>query len=321
MKLAITARLPVDVAARTAGLTVVQGSSGRMSMDEVVACDPDALVCLLTDRIDAAVMDRTPHLQVIANVAVGLDNIDIAAASERGICVTNTPEVLTEATAECAIALLFAVARRLGEGERLLRAGRWQGWAPDLLLGLPIAGTTLGVVGMGRIGQRVARLGQALGMTVCYATPRALAADSVLGATHLDLSTLLSSADFVSLHCPLRPDTRDLLDRSALSRMKPTAVLINTARGELVDEDALCDQLEAGRLFGAGLDVYRNEPRVSPRLLACERVTLAPHLGSATTTARTLMAELAIDAAVSVMRGQRPRTLINEAAWPPRRCP
>jgi glyoxylate reductase len=318
VKLALTAHLFIDVAARTQGISVVQGSGRGSGLALAIASDPDALVCLLSDRVDSARMDQAPRLRVVANVAVGLDNIDVAAATERGICVTNTPDVLTEATAEHAIALMFAAARRLGEGERLLRSGAWQGWALDLLLGLPIAGATLGIVGMGRIGQRVAQLGHALGMSICYCSPRAVASAEASGAVRLALPELLQRADFVSLHCPLRHDTRGLLDRRALASMKPTAVLINTARGELVDEDALCDQLAAGGLFAAGLDVFRNEPKVSPRLLACDRVVLAPHLGSATTKARTRMAELAIDSAVSVLRGRRPPTLVNPEAWPPR---
>jgi glyoxylate reductase len=343
VKLAVLARLPLDVAARIsagpagAPIDVVGvpdgGPSDRLPLDEALAADPDGVVCLLRDRLDAAAMDRAPRLRVIANVAVGLDNIDVAAATARGICVTNTPDVLTEATAELTIALLFAAARRLPEGERLVRSGAWRGWALDQLLGVPIAGATLGIVGLGRIGAKVAALGRALGMRVVYApsghaeppagagASRSAAAAAALGLPALPLPELLAAADFVSLHCPLTAETRDLLSRPALALMKPTAVLLNTARGELVDEDALCDQLEAGRLFAAGLDVYRGEPHVSPRLLACPRIALAPHLGSATTKARTQMAELAIDAAVSVLRGERPRTLVNEAAWPPRRRP
>lgn len=320
LKLVVTARLPIDVGARAAGLQVVEPASGRLPLDEALAHQPDGLVCLLLDRIDGAVLDRAPRLQVVANVAVGLDNLDVAAATARGICVTNTPDVLTEATAELAIALLFAAARRLGEGDRLVRSGGWRGWSLDLLLGVPIAGATLGLVGLGRIGQRVAQAGRALGMNVCYAAPRPVAAAEARGAPHLPLDELLATSDFVSLHCPLTAATRDLIDRRALGLMKPTAVLVNTARGELIDEEALCDRLEAGQLFAAGLDVFRGEPNVAPRLRACPRIALAPHLGSATTKARILMAELAIDAAVSVLRGQRPRTLVNEAAWPPARA-
>jgi glyoxylate reductase len=322
VKLAVTAKLPVEVAPRAPGVEVVQrlDGDGRMSLDEVAGHQPDGLVCLLLDRIDAAFLDRVPSLQVVANVAVGLDNIDVAAATARGICVTNTPDVLTEATAELAIALLFAAARRLGEGERLMRRRGWRGWSLDLLLGVPIGGASLGIVGMGRIGQKVAQLGQALGMHVAYAAPRPSPAAEALGLPRRSLDELLAGSDFVSLHCPLTADTRDLIDRRALSLMKPTAILINTARGELVDEDALVDRLEAGELLAAGLDVFRGEPNVSPRILACERIALAPHLGSATTKARISMAELAIDAAVSTLRGQKPRTLVNETAWPPRRA-
>ncbi len=331
VRLAVTATLPTDVAARAAAsagpaIAVLappsSGPGGRLSLEEVAAAEPDGLVCLLLDRIDAAFLDRVPSLRVVSNVAVGLDNIDVAAATARGICVTNTPDVLTDATAEMAIALLFAAARRLPEGERLLRDGAWRGWSLDLLLGVPIAGATLGIVGMGRIGRKVAALGRGLGMSICYASPRPLAEEAAAalgGAEPLELDELCRRADFLSLHAPLGPGTRDLLDRRRLALLKPTAVVINTARGELLDEEALCDQLEAGRLFAAGLDVFRGEPRVSPRILACPRVALAPHLGSATTRARTQMAETASDSAIAVLRGDKPRTLVNEAVWPVRR--
>lgn len=326
MRLAVTARLPTDVAARAArsGATEFEVlappdvAGARLSLDEVAAAAPDGLICLLLDRIDAAFLDRVPSLRVVANVAVGLDNIDVAAATARGVCVTNTPDVLTDATAEMTIALLFAAARRLPEGERLIRDGAWRGWSLDLLLGVPIGGATLGIVGMGRIGRKVAALGRGLGMSICYASPRPLAAEDAAalgGAEHLPLDELCRRADFVSLHAPLGPQTRELLDRRRLALLKPTAVVLNTARGELLDEDALCDRLEAGQLFAAGLDVFRGEPHISPRLLACPRVALAPHLGSATTKARTEMAETATDSAIAVLRGQKPRTLVNEAAW------
>lgn len=318
MKLAVTARLPVDVATRAAPFAVIGPAHGQLTRQEVIAARPQALICLLSDRIDAELLDALPELQVVANVAVGIDNIDVAAATARGICVTNTPDVLTEATAELTLALLFAAARRLADGERLIRAGQWHGWALELLLGVPIAGATLGIVGLGRIGAKVAQLGRALGMRICYASPRPSPAAPALEAEHLPLPELLRRADFVSLHCPLSAETRGLLSRDALSLLRPSAILINTARGELVDEDALCELLEQGRLFGAALDVFCNEPAVSPRILSCPRLTLAPHLGSATTKARTQMAELAVEAALAVLRGQRPRTLINPTAFPPR---
>lgn len=318
MKLAVTARLPLDVATRAAPFAVIGPEQGQLTRAEVIAAQPQALVCLLSDRVDAELLDALPELQVVANVAVGIDNIDLAAATARGVCVTNTPDVLTEATAELTLALLLAAARRLSEGEKLIRAGQWQGWALDLLLGVPIAGATLGIVGMGRIGAKVAQLGRALGMRICYSSPRPSPAAAALEAEHLPLAELLRRADFVSLHCPLRPDTRGLLDREALALLRPSAILLNTARGELVDEEALCELLEQGRIFGAALDVFCNEPAVSPRILSCPRLTLAPHLGSATTKARTQMAELAVDAAVAVLRGARPQTLVNPLAFPPR---
>lgn len=276
----------------------------------------EALVCLLTTRVDAALLDRAPRLRVVANVAVGVDNIDVAAATARGICVTNTPDVLTEATADLAFALLLAAARRLGEGERLVRGGGWRGWDMGLLLGADVWGQTLGVIGFGRIGQAMARRGRGFGMTVLYAQPRSI--DTDLGA-HVPVDELLGRADFVSLHCPLTAATRHVIDEAAIARMRPTAILVNTARGACVDEAALAAALTEGRLAGAGLDVFADEPRIDPALLACPRAVLAPHLGSATTTARRRMADLALGAARAVLADERPPNLVNPAVWPVRR--
>jgi lactate dehydrogenase-like 2-hydroxyacid dehydrogenase len=217
--------------------------------------------------------------------------------------ITNTPDVLTEATAELAFALLLAAARRLGEGERLVRSGTWTGWALDQLLGIQLAGKTLGIVGNGRIGRAMARRATGFGMQVIVADP----ADP----TAMPVDELFATADCVSLHCPLTPDTRHLVNAARLARMKPTAILVNTSRGGCVDEAALIDALTAGRIFAAALDVYAREPEIDTRLASCPRLVLAPHIGSATTETRTKMAELCRDAVIDVLAGRRPRHLVN----------
>ena len=226
----ITAELPVDPAAAVPGAEVVRVAPTELAS---AIAGADAVVCLLSDHIDADLLDRAPRLRVVANVAVGFDNVDVAAATARGVAVANTPDVLTEATADLAFALVLAAARRLGEGERLVRSGRWTGWALDQLLGVDVWGRTLGLVGLGRIGRAVARRGRGFQMDVLYAAPRPAPDADELGATRVPLDELLARADVVSLHCPLTPETRGLIDAAALARMKPTAVLVNTARGGL----------------------------------------------------------------------------------------
>ncbi|MBK9031983.1 MAG: D-glycerate dehydrogenase [Myxococcales bacterium] len=269
--------------------------------------DAEALVCLLGDRIDREVLAAAPRLRVVANYAVGYDNVDVAAAAAAGVVVTNTPDVLTEATADFTWALILATARRLGEGERLVRAEQWTGWSPDFLLGTELGGRTLGLIGLGRIGRAVARRARGFGMAVVAADsrPGRRGADAD-GVRWVDLDELYACADVVSLHCPLTPATRGLIDAAALARMRPGALLINTARGGCVDEAALADALVAGRLGGAGLDVFAAEPAIDPRLRAAPRTVLAPHLGSATTTARVRMAELCISAVADVLAGRVP---------------
>jgi len=309
----VTDRLPVDPVASLPRASVAWATPAELPEALATA---DALVCLLTTRVDAALLDRAPRLKVVANVAVGVDNIDVAAATARGVCVTNTPDVLTEATADLAFALLLAAARRLGEGERLVRAGAWRGWSMDLLLGADVWGQTIGIVGFGRIGQAVARRARGFGMEVLYSHPRDLGSE--LGA-HVTMDALLDRSDVVSLHCPLTPATRHLIDARALAAMRPGAILVNTARGACVDEAALAAALTGGRLAGAGLDVFADEPRVDPALVACPRAVLAPHLGSATTTARRRMAELALGAARAVLADERPPNLVNPDVWAVRR--
>jgi glyoxylate reductase len=274
----------------------------------------EGLISLLNVRVDDELLRAAKDLKVVANFAVGYDNIDVARATELGIIVSNTPEVLTNATADFAFALILASARRLGEGERMLRAGQWQGWAPGLLLGSELCGATIGVVGAGRIGCAVLQRAQGFGMKLCYAGPRQVAAAEAMGATHLDVDKLFAQSDVVSLHCPLTDDTRHLVNRERLGKMKSSALLINTARGACVDHEALADALESGALAGAGLDVFEDEPQVPARLLACARAVLAPHMASATTSARGKMAEICARAIRDVLSGECPTTAINPEA-------
>jgi glyoxylate reductase len=327
-----TSALPIDLAAQVTaavpGTVVTVPAHGHVGLAGVELAEADALVCLLLDRIDAAVLARAPHLRIVANCAVGFDNIDVAAATAAGVWVTNTPDVLTEATAELAFALVLACARRLGEGERLVRSGAWTGWALDQLIGVGLLGKTLGIVGYGRIGQAVARRAIGFGMRVIYADPRAdprgdppadppagPSAAAAAGAdpaapVRVSLDELFATADAVSLHCPLVPETRHLVDDRRLAMMKPTTILVNTARGGCVDEAAVIRALTDRRLFGAGLDVYAREPAIDPGLLTCPGLVLAPHIGSATTEARTAMAQLCADAVISALRGHRPANLV-----------
>ena len=288
-------------------------AAGRMSRQELLdaVAGADALIALLRDRVDDELLDAGPGLRVVANCAVGYDNIDVAAATRRGIPVTNTPDVLTEATADFAFALLLAAARRVVEGDRWVRAGTWTGWEPGQLLGASVGGATLGIVGLGRIGQAVARRARGFGMDVIYAGPRDVAGAAELGARRATMNELLAGSDFVTLHCPLSPQTRHLIDAAALAKMRATAILVNTARGGCVDEAALARALEDGTIGGAGLDVFEREPQVHPELLTSERVVLAPHAGSATNATRAKMCEICACAVRDALSGRRPETVIN----------
>ncbi|MDQ3383231.1 MAG: D-glycerate dehydrogenase [Actinomycetota bacterium] len=274
----------------------------------------DALVTLLTERIDAELLDAAGNqLQVVANVAVGYDNVDVDACTDRGVVVTNTPDVLTEATADIAFALVLMATRRLGEAERVIRSGTpWQ-WGMFYLLGSGLQGKTLGVLGMGAIGQATARRARAFGMEVVYHSRSncdpAVAAE--LGARRLELEELLRTADVVSLHCPYGEATHHLIGAEQLALMKGTAYLVNTARGPIVDEAALVEALRSGRIAGAGLDVFEDEPSVHEGLLGLDNVVLLPHLGSATIETRTAMAVLAADNALAVLRGKQPPTPVH----------
>lgn len=314
----LTRSIPSSVLARLQSACAVDLHTGNRAIasDELLARvrGKDALLCLLTDRIDADVVAAGSDLRIIANIAVGYDNIDLAAARRRGIPVTNTPDVLTEATAECAWALLLAVTRRISEGERLVRRGEWKGWALDFMLGMELAGKQLGIVGLGRIGAAVAARAPAFGMRVAACTLDGAEAAArarrpeVPAVELMTLDRLLSTSDVVSLHVPLTPATRHLIDRAALARMKPTAYLVNTARGPVVDEAALAWALGERVIAGAALDVYEDEPKVEPGLLGLDNVVLAPHLGSATTETRTAMAALAVDNVLAVLDGREPLT-------------
>lgn len=274
----------------------------------------DAVVSLLTERIDAELLDAAgPQLKVVANVAVGYDNIDVPACSERGVVATNTPGVLTDATADIAFGLILMATRRLGEGERLIRSGRDWKWGMFFLLGSGLQGKTLGVVGMGGIGQATARRAKAFGMEIVYQSRSEIDPGIVaeLGARRVDLDELLSISDVVSLHCPYGPATHHLIGAEQLTAMKDSAYLVNTARGPIVDEAALASALREGRIAGAGLDVYEHEPRVHPELRELDNVVLLPHLGSATVETRTAMAVLAAENVLAVLGGQRPPTPIG----------
>lgn len=270
----------------------------------------DALLCLLNDRIDRPLLERAPRLRIVANAVVGYDNVDVAACRERGVVVCNTPDVLTEATADLAWALLLATVRRLPQAERSLRAGEFRGWTFDGYLGSDLAGRTLGILGMGRIGRAVARRAAPFGMRVIYHSRTRLSPgeEGALGAESVDWDTLLAASDVLSLHAPLTPETHHVLDRAALRRMRPGSFLINTARGALVDEAALTDALREGPLAGAGLDVFEREPEIHPGLLSLPNVVLLPHIGSATRETRTAMALLAARNIRAVLAGEAPLT-------------
>jgi glyoxylate reductase len=294
-----------------AGHELVRRDDDRpFTHDEIVdrASDVDAIVCLLTDRIDAAVLGAGAlRLKVVANVAVGYDNVDLAAASAHGIAVCNTPGVLDETTADLAFLLILAAARRAWEAESDLRAGRWPGWDIDQYLGRDVHGAVLGVVGFGRIGQAVARRASGFGMEVLHNTRR----DTGIPGWQGDLDRLLAYSDIVTLHVPLTDETRHLIDARRLRLMKPDAVLVNTSRGPVVDEEALAVALEDGVIFAAGLDVYESEPQVHPRLLAAPRTVLLPHIGSASLATRTRMVQVAAENVVAVLAGKTPPNLVS----------
>ena len=279
----------------------------------------DGLLCLLTDTVDAEVLREAPNLKAVANVAVGYNNIDVGAATERGVLVTNTPDVLNEATADLAFALLLAAARRLPEADRYLRGGKFEGW--ELFqphLGLDVWGKILGVAGMGRIGEAVARRAKGFNMTILYHNRSRLdpEVEQELGARYVSFEELLEKSDFISVHVPFTDETKHLFDKSAFEKMKASAVLVNTARGPVVDEEALAEALKAGQIRGAALDVFEEEPEVHPALLELEEyLVLVPHIGSATHETRRRMSTLAAENMAAALTGKRPPSLVNEKAW------
>ena len=273
----------------------------------------DGLLAMLTERIDTALLEACPRLIAIANMAVGYDNIDVPAATQRGVLVTNTPDVLTETTADMAFALLLAAARRVMEGDRAVRDGSWGPWQPSWMLGHEVHGATLGIVGAGRIGRATARRGAGFGMRVISAS-RSESPD--FPGERVDLDTLLAESHFVSVHVPLTDETREMFDAEAFARMRPDAIFINTARGGVVDQAALLDALRRGVIAGAGLDVTTPEPLpTDDPLLAAPNLVVTPHLGSATQATRVAMAALAVDNLLAALAGERPKHLVNAEAW------
>ena len=300
MNVLLTRRIPSSVLSKLDAFHDVERYDGPSPIPEDELrrriADKHALICLLTERVSAETLAAAPDLKIVANIAVGYDNIDVATARARGIVVTNTPDVLTEATAEFTWTLILAAARRLGEGERLLRRGEWRGWALDFMLGTELRGKQLGLIGRGRIGRAVAAKAPAFGMKAVFAKH------------DLSLDELLVTSDVISIHVPGGDSTRHLIDRKRLARMKRSAILVNTSRGSVIDEEGLAWAMQEHLIAAAALDVYEREPNVYGPLLAMENVVLAPHLGSATRETRTAMAALAVDNVVEVLGGRPAKT-------------
>ena len=314
-KVLVTREIPEAGLEPLEGLDVTVLSELPPGRDELLeaARGVDGVLSTLTEQIDAGFINAAgDRLKVIANMAVGYDNVDLKAANERGIIVTNTPEVLNETTADTAFMLMLAAARRLGEGERIVRSGRWEAWGPKMLLGPDVWGKRLGVLGFGRIGRAVARRAKGFGMEICYwSRSRKEEAEEELGARYLELDELLETCDFFSIHTPLTEETTHLIGAEELGKMKPEAVLVNTSRGPVVNEDALAEALEDERIFAAGLDVYEEEPKVHPKLLELENVVLAPHIGSASIETRNKMAVTAGEDLRAALRGEQPKNPVN----------
>jgi len=305
---------PLEALAAEAGLKLEVSPHDRAATrDELRSglAEAEVLVSQLLDPIDAELIASAPKLRLICNYAVGINNVDLAAAAARGIGVCNTPDVLTEASADLTWALILSVTRRVLEGDRMTRAGEFAGWAPQLLLGTELYGKTLGIVGLGRIGRAVARRARGFGLQVCYTGRSEKPAQESEGARYVGLEELLRSSDLVCLHCPLTPETRHLLDAERLGWLKPSAYLINMARGPVVDEAALVAALREGRLAGAGLDVYEREPQLEPGLAELDSVVLLPHLGSATRETRLAMAQIVADNLRDHLAGRPPRTRVE----------
>jgi len=317
MNVLVTGNLPEEVLSLLRRENIVACHTEDRPMERAdllkLVEDKDGLLCMITDRIDDELMERAPRLKAVANMAVGYDNIDVEAASRRGIIVSNTPGVLTDATADLAFALILAVARRLVEGDHMTRAGGFRFWAPMYFLGHEVSGKTLGIVGLGRIGKAVARRAGGFDMEVLYHSRTRMRPEheKELGVAYCDLDVLLSRSDFVTLHVPLSPDTHHLVGENELAMMRPSAYLINTSRGGVIDERALLAALRKGTIAGAGLDVYEHEPLLTPGLKELENVVLLPHVGSATVETRTRMAFKAAENVCAALRGERPPDCLN----------
>lgn len=274
--------------------------------------DADALISLLTDKIDREIIDKMERCRIIANYAVGFNNIDIDYARNKGIIVTNTPDVLTDSTADLTMTLVLACARRLNEGERIMRQKQFKGWRPELLLGYELKDKIFGIIGMGRIGLAVARRAFAFGCRIIYySNNKNSEAEKLFNAKKVSLKTLMKSSDIISLHIPLKNKTKNLINSDYLNLMKKTAIFINTARGEVIDENHLISLLKKKKIFAAGFDVYKNEPDINPELVKLDNVVLLPHIGSATVEARSAMAELAAKNVIAVLTGKKPITPVN----------
>jgi len=317
-KVVVTGKIPAVALERLRAEHTVDawGDESPIARDELLkrVAGADAIVSLLTEKIDADLLDAAgKQLRSVSNVAVGYNNIDVPACRERNVLVTNTPGVLTEATADIAMALILMSTRRLAEGERVIRAQQpWQ-WGMFYMLGSSIQGSQLGIVGMGQIGAAVARRARAFGMTIAYTKRSPLDAETAkeLNATHMELDELLTTSDVVSLHCPYSPETHHLMNASTIGKMKKSAYLINTARGPVVDEEALATALQQGKIAGAGLDVFEKEPTVHQALIGLDNAVLIPHLGSATVETRTAMANLAVTNALAVLSGKTAPNLVG----------
>ncbi len=309
----------LDLLSRFAFVEVNEDSDRLLRKDELIQAvrKHEFLFCLLPDVIDSDVLAANPGLRLVANMAAGYNNIDVRAATERGILVTNTPGVLTETTADLAWALLLSVARRIVEGDSFTRSGRFHHWGPMLFLGSNVFGKTLGIVGMGRIGQAVARRARGFSMRVLYTNRNRLPRDieAELGAEYRSLDDLLRASDFVTIHTPLTPDTRHLVGARELGLMKDGSYLINTARGPVVDERALVEALKRESIAGAGLDVYENEPALEPGLVEMDNVVLLPHIGSASLETRAKMAMVTAESIIAVIEGRRPANVVNPEVY------
>ncbi len=310
-KITVTRRLPGNAVEKLRDKyeVTVSPHERKLSYDEFneLCRGAAGAITMLDDRVDRAFLESHPQLKVVSNYAVGYNNIDLVAATELGVTATNTPGVLTEATADIAWALIMACGRRIVEGDRFTRTGRFDGWAPEMLLGRDVFGATLGIVGMGRIGQATARRALGFGMEILYFSRQPKPeAEKQLAAKRVELDELMGRADYISLHTPLTPETRHLIDKRRIGLMKPTAFLINTARGPVVDESALVDALRNDKISGAGFDVYYNEPELTPGLTELDNTVLLPHLGSGSHATRQAMARIAAENLSAVLQGRTP---------------